>query len=91
MALSRLPMPTLLAAGSVCRHQLPSLQETQHAQQAPTAWTHGPSVLCNVWPSSLIGVVVALRTIHYQIDLDNQYALWPAEKLEYSGVGLDVG
>jgi hypothetical protein len=26
-----------------------------------------------------------------QMDVDNKYALWPADKLEYSSVGLDVG
>lgn len=26
-----------------------------------------------------------------QVDLDNQYSLWPASKLEYSAVGLDQG
>lgn len=26
-----------------------------------------------------------------QVNVDDHYALWPADKLEYSGVGLDVG
>lgn len=26
-----------------------------------------------------------------QVDLDSHYALWPADKLDYSAVGLDVG
>ena len=31
------------------------------------------------------------ETVFLQVDIMNNYAPWPADKLEYSGVGMDVG
>lgn len=61
-----------------------------------------PAVLCNtaeytITLSKLMHCLGRLTTalsvlqVFDQVDLDNHYALWPADKLEYSAVGLDVG
>lgn len=38
-----------------------------------------------LWPR------VSFLQVFDQVDVDNGYKLWPADKLEYSAVGLDVG
>lgn len=39
----------------------------------------------------LRSVLTVLTQVFDQTNVDDRYALWPADKLEYSAVGLDVG